>query len=71
MWSRIKTTLLMQFIRDVPHELAACEFGCKVGECSQGKWERWERRTIFATARRIRSIIRPDTKRAGEVREIE
>jgi hypothetical protein len=48
MWSRIKTTLLRQFIHDVPHELAACEFGCKVGECSQGKWARCERRTLFA-----------------------
>jgi hypothetical protein len=42
MWSRIKRTLLRQFSHDVPHGLAACEFGCKVGECSQDKWERCE-----------------------------
>ena len=44
MWSRIKATLLRQFIHDVPHELAACEFGCKVGECSHDIWERCESR---------------------------
>ena len=72
MWSRIKATLLRQFIHDLPHELAACEFGCNVGECSQGKWERCERRTLFA--RRLEEFDRLSsltTKRAGEVREIE
>jgi hypothetical protein len=48
MWSRVETTLLRQFIQDVPHELAACEFGCKADECSQDKWERCERRILFA-----------------------
>jgi len=51
MWSRIKATLLRQFIHDVPHELAACEFGCKLGKCSHDKWERCERR--IRSARRL------------------
>jgi hypothetical protein len=45
---RIKTILRKNVIRDVPNELAACEFDCRVGECSHGKWEQCERRILFA-----------------------
>jgi len=34
--------------QDVPPELARCEFGCRIGQCSRGEWEECERRIQFA-----------------------
>jgi hypothetical protein len=31
-------------IADVPPNLAQCEFGCRVRECSHGKWQSCENR---------------------------
>jgi hypothetical protein len=32
----------------VPNSLCQCEFGCRVGQCSRGKWEECERGIQFA-----------------------
>lgn len=43
-FARLKHLLRRPFIADLPPELAQCEDGCRVGECSQGKWISCENR---------------------------
>jgi hypothetical protein len=46
MW--LKTIFGRHIIEDVPNELAACEFECRVGECSQGEWKQCKRRILYS-----------------------
>jgi hypothetical protein len=40
---RFLTTPIV-LVRDVPPEMAACEFSCRVTECAHGRWESCENR---------------------------
>lgn len=42
--SRIRLWLRGEIVEDVPPELAACEFQCRVDECLHDKWENCENR---------------------------
>jgi hypothetical protein len=44
----LKTIISKYVIRDVPNELAPCEFGCRTLECSDSNWERCERRILHS-----------------------
>lgn len=37
--SKIKRWLGDGIVQDVPPDVAACEFQCRVLECNQGQWE--------------------------------
>jgi len=36
--------LKAQIVRDVPEDIALCEFDCRKGQCLFGEWESCERR---------------------------
>jgi hypothetical protein len=42
--ARIRLWLRGEVVDDVPPELAACEFQCRVHECLHDKWESCENR---------------------------
>jgi hypothetical protein len=44
MVSWLKKFFQRKIVSNVPSELAACEFNCRVGECLHSKWEQCERR---------------------------
>jgi hypothetical protein len=48
MISWIKQMFHQHIGQDVPAELARCEFGCRVGQCSRGECEECEKRVQFA-----------------------
>ena len=48
MLSWLKGAVHDREVQDVPKALARCEFECRVGECSYGKWEQCERRILYA-----------------------
>jgi hypothetical protein len=52
-FTRLKQLLRGPVVADLPPELAQCEDGCRVGECSQGKWISCKNRI-----RRMREEIR-------------
>jgi len=56
-FKRLKHAWRGFLIADLPPELAQCEDGCRIGECSQGKWETCENRI-----RRMREEIRCSRK---------
>jgi len=51
-------------IADLPPELLQCEFGCRVRECSQGKWLACENRIRCMHEERIFSRTKPEHKAA-------
>ncbi len=46
MFARFKDFWSQNFIQDTPAELSQCEFGCRVTDCRQGKWERCKNRLL-------------------------
>jgi hypothetical protein len=49
---RLADWIFSKLVRDVPQELAVCEFGCREPYCTYGKWETCEKREDPKTASR-------------------
>jgi len=44
MFKKLKGFFAAHVVQDVPAALAACEFGCRKGECRRDTWTNCERR---------------------------
>jgi hypothetical protein len=44
----LKAFFRRHIIQDVPDEMAACEFDCKVTECTYGNWKHCKNRLLYA-----------------------
>lgn len=51
---RVRRWLHGQVVKEVPEDIAVCEFDCRKGQCRMGEWSTCERR------HRIQQAIRDD-----------
>lgn len=52
LWARFIPWIKDQWVREVPDEIAVCEFDCRKNQCLEGEWLSCERR-IRSDRRRI------------------
>jgi hypothetical protein len=56
--ARLGKWLRLQVVREVPEDIATCEFDCTKPECTQGEWESCPRRLA-------RTILERDEAKAS------
>ena len=59
-FARVWQWLKDQWIREVPEDLALCEFDCRKAQCFDGEWDTCERRLSHASGE-----LMPGTPHSG------
>ncbi|MGB8495470.1 MAG: hypothetical protein WCE53_13805 [Candidatus Acidiferrum sp.] len=58
--ARLWQWLKDQWIREVPEDLALCEFDCRKAQCFEGEWDTCQRRLSYASGE-----LMPGTPHSG------
>ena len=60
-WARFIPWVKGQWVREVPDEIALCEFDCRENQCLEGEWVSCQRRITRAAGE-----LMPDSPQNGQ-----
>lgn len=65
LWARKSLAWFRSLVREVPEDIARCEFECRKPQCRHGEWESCERRLTYMKQARGEPQPAPDPGRTS------